>query len=664
MKCYLRDMMELSDTALLWLEKHNPLLLRERLDQIGCLNSPKEIKVYPSTEVLIVRGVDVSLTLLEGIEVLLIEDDLSKIAAFLHQKDFLPHQKLFLSTSSKEQLYPIIRKFAFKNIQYYGQLQEIQAAVDGMKMSYSEYRDLGLHIIPNILANLLHIDSYIDGRDLSKLLIDEEAIICGNGLSLKKGIEEIKQQKNRPLIFSVGSSLPVLLEAGIIPDFFVVIDPSPPVELYKCLKQISIPIFYQNRASKEILHLHQGPKIFMGSCHGWQIEDVLMQELERENFSFDGGWHAGNFGAHVALALGCSKITLVGMDGIAKGLEESSLKVEGKSTRGDLYYGMDFFSLLLEYFPGRTICHYTFGFSFEGATLVDHLEVKGKLSEIKLPLPKKVDQEKVKDAIDRMFDHQMLESLGNFMSTIKQEGALANVSAACLLAELSLEPLYQHFCLPMWEIWKNVIENSKDILSQITFTYQLLKPFCEKTGRVGSLFYLFGKREGFFKRVDANGVVRAQGNYFNGLSCGVFTHYDESGRLRACQPMKEGLRDGKYQVYDGGVLVREGEFKQGLSHGKHLCYIQGKIVDEISYSEGAKTGVHKVYSDCGVKVEEIEYKEGDRFDRKKFDENGSIVYSGTWKGDEFEEVGYDNEIKMFTRLGKMVDKKLVFKEDF
>ncbi len=651
--------MELSDQIILWLEKHNPLLSMQRLDHLTPLTSFKEVKVFDCTDVLIIEGVDTLIPPLRGLKVLMIEDDLSKIAALLQQADFAPHENLFLSTRSKEQLYPILKQFVFKKIQYQGNLREVSSAMDEITMSFSEYRDLGEVILPNILGNLLHIHSYIDGRDLGELLTNEEAIICGNGLSLKRGISEIKQMKKRPIIFSVGSSLPVLLEEGIIPDFFAIIDPSPPKELYSCLKDISIPIFYQNRASKEILHLHQGTKIFMGSSRGWQIEDALIHELKRESFSFDAGWHAGNFGAHIALAMGCAKITLVGIDGVAKAGEAAPLEKEGKFTRSDLYYGMDFFTFLLENFPERTICHYTEGFSFKGALIVDKLEVKGKSCEIKLPKALEFEQQKVKSILHCYFDHSMLESCEELMS----QKELNKLFSAALLAELSLEPLTQHFCLPIWEIWKNLLENSQDVLSKITFIYTLLKRFSAKTGKIGDAFYLFGKREGSYKRIDANGVVREQGAYFNGLAEGLFSTYTEKGKLLVTQEMSEGLRHGKYQVFDGKELVREGQFYEGLAHGRHLCYHREKIVDDIMYDRGNKCGVHKIYTDNGVKVEEIHYREGDFFDRTKYDENGSKVYSGIWKDGLFEEIGYQKGMELFRRLGKLVGKKLVFEGD-
>ena len=257
---------------------------------------------------------------------LLVENDQARIFSFLSRDEFIPNENLFLATSEKEQIYPIIKKLVFKKVQYEGNLSTIASYVDGMHMSFSEYRDLGEKILPNILANLLHNSKYIDGRDLLGFLEGEEAVVCGSGISLEKGIEEIKKRKKRPYIFSVGSSLPVLVNEGIIPDFFVIIDSSPPLSLYECLKGLSIPIFYQNRASKDLLFLHTGVKIFMGSSRGWKIEDSLMREMGRENFSFDAGCHAGNFGAHIALALGCKKVLLLGMDGIAKEGEEVSLK--------------------------------------------------------------------------------------------------------------------------------------------------------------------------------------------------------------------------------------------------------------------------------------------------------------------------------------------------
>jgi|GEM_PF-3087768 len=655
--------MELTDEIFLWLEKHNPLLARETFPIGPFFPSKKTIELLSDTEVCIIQGVDcLPLYPVKGVKIVLIEENLSKIGSFLDHKGFLPHKDLYISTKEKEQLYPILQQCLFKKVQYEGDLDDVKKAMDELRMGFSEYRDLGEEIIPNILGNLIHIQEFIDGRQLKGLFLNQEAIVCGSGASLQEGIKEIQAMEHRPWIFSVGSSLPILIKEGIIPDFFVVIDPCPPLELYQCLQELSIPIFYQNRASKDLLYLHKGPKVFMGSHYGWEIENYLLKEVGIENFFFDGGFHAGNFGVHIALTLGCLKVTLLGMDGVAKEGEEVSLEKMGKKTRGDLYYGMDFFSLLAQHFPERTLYHYTQGFSFEGAVVINRLHEGKKKENITLPQGKKILIERVEKVLETCFNHPMLPIIEEGLSQIKGEEG-NELLLACLEAELSLHPLYLHLCLPLWEVWKNLLQGEDDKgVAHITFVYTILKRCSQKTSKIEGCFSLLGKKEGLFERLDDLKQVRERGYYYNGLADGLFSTYDENGELVVTFEMKKGLRDGEYRVYKNMKIIREGRFYKGLCHGVHRCYIDGRVVDECCYEYGKKSGVHRIYTDEGIKIEEIEYKEGDFFDRYRYDDEGALIYSGIWINGMFEEERFDQGKQIFSRKGTMVENKIIFKE--
>lgn len=658
--------MHLREDIYKWLEKTNPLLLFEKLSSVEILNKPKKIKIFSDTEVLIVLGVDkyeYIPALKKGIKVLVVEDDQVKISSFLLRDDFIPDENLFLAKSDKEQILPIIKQFVFKKVQYEGNLSTISSYIDGMHMSFSEYRDLGEKILPNILGNLLHIDRYIDGRDLIGLLEGEEAVVFGSGISLKSGIKEIKNKKKRPFIFSVGSSLPLLIKEGIIPDFFVIIDPDPPLSLYKCLKDLSIPIFYQNRANKDLLFRHNGLKIFMGSSRGWKIEDSIIQEMGRENFSFDAGCHAGNFGAHIALALGCKKVVLVGMDGIAKQEEEVSFEKDGKATRGDLFYGMEFFNTLKEEFPDQKLYHYTEGFCFDIASKIDTIDIKNKQKIISLPKENIFDQTIAKRVIDQYFDHQMLSSLQSFFVKIKEDKSMIKPFSACILAEFSLQPFYLYYLCPLWDIWKYILKEKDDILCKLTFFYSILNLFSKKTGYENEYFYLFGRKEGSYAFFDKNKILREKGYYYDDKYEKYIKQYGQGKELIVYQEMCNGMRDGKYKVYQNRQLTRDGAFVEGKAHGRHCCYEKDKIIDEIFYDMGEKVSTHKYFSKSGVKLEEIIYKENGYFDRFAFTESGQNKYSGIWKGKIFYEKFYDNGKVILSRCGKIINNKMVYTED-
>ena len=644
--------MEWREEILLWVEKMNPSLLIIDDVQIK-LHEQKYVTLHADTEVLIIKGVDsVSYqeALDKGVSVLLVEENNAKISTFLSSESFKPHKNLYLSTLDKEQLFPILKKFVFKKVQEEGDLSEIIPYIGGMEMSFSEYRNLGKVILPNILSNLLHVEEYIDGRELASSLEGEGVIVCGSGISLESAIIEITKMHTRPYIISTGTSLPKLLEAGIIPDFFAAVDPAAPLKVLSSLENVSIPFFYQNRTSQDLLFAHGGVKIFMGSSRGWQIEDALMGEMGRENFFFDAGCNAGNFGVHTALSLGAKKVLLVGMDGVARDAEDGEMWVDGSRTRSDLYYGLDFFKTLQENFTDRRIEFYS------GA-----IEIAAKKGRIDLPSPIKQDVMQAKNVIDRYFDHEMLPAVRIFLNRVRENSTPQQALAACLLAEFSLEPLYLHFMLPLWEVWKFLMPEAQDDFAKITFFYNLLKNFSEKTGYVEEQFFLFGKKEGEYLGYDGHKTLRERKYFYKGKEEGLNRVYDSGGRLLSVQNMKTGLRDGEYKVYSGDHLVRSGSFIDGRPHGEHLCFYDGRIMDQVCYEHGKKCGVHKKFSLDGYKRSEISYhKGGDFFDTYHFDGKGMKTYSAVWKKGVFTEERFDKGQKILSRRGKVEDGALVF----
>jgi antitoxin component YwqK of YwqJK toxin-antitoxin module len=426
------------------------------------------------------------------------------------------------------------------------------------------------------------------------------------------------------------------------------------MEGYLCLENISIPLFYQNRASKEVLFKHRGAKIFMGSSKGWQIEDALMHDLGRESFAFDAGLHAGNFATHIALSLGCKKIVLAGMDGVSKIGERGDLLKEGKATRADLYYGMDFFAMLQENFPSAEIEHYTVGFSFKGSKVVNKIQIAPKKRDFTFKEPVCSDYKQVKRVFDLYFSHDLIPLFETLFKKVKEDNSFAKLHAVILLTEISSTPLYIHFLYPLWEVWKYLLKNSEDELAKMTFFYSVLQSI---KGFLGLLM-----KEGPYQRFDKRGTLREEGYIFNGKAEFERKKYDEEGKLICLEKMKEGVCHGECKVYKHDGLVFEGTFVKGVAHGPHVCYYKGKIVDLQEFDHGKKCGISKIYDDNGVKREEIVYKEKDLFDRIKFDEVGQKIYEGIFHGDRFIEKRFMDGKELSKREGKMVDGVLVFLE--
>lgn len=90
---------------------------------------------------------------------------------------------------------------------------------------------------------------------------DKPIIIASSGPSLNKNKHLLKDIKDRVFIFSAGSALKPLLDAGVKPDMFCIIDPQPMT--YKQIEgyeDMDIPLVFLDTASAYTVSMYKGPK--------------------------------------------------------------------------------------------------------------------------------------------------------------------------------------------------------------------------------------------------------------------------------------------------------------------------------------------------------------------------------------------------------------------
>jgi antitoxin component YwqK of YwqJK toxin-antitoxin module len=102
-----------------------------------------------------------------------------------------------------------------------------------------------------------------------------------------------------------------------------------------------------------------------------------------------------------------------------------------------------------------------------------------------------------------------------------------------------------------------------------------------------------GNRDGHWKDLYADGKIKAEGDYKNGVQVGEWKFYYLGGKLE---------QDGKFTstgkfhgiwkwYYESGQLMREEEYDNGLKDGMHTEYDEnGKIVEEGEYVKDQEDG--------------------------------------------------------------------------
>lgn len=172
-----------------------------------------------------------------------------------------------------------------------------------------------------------------------------------------------------------------------------------------------------------------------------------------------------------------------------------------------------------------------------------------------------------------------------------------------------------------------------------------------------------GKREGFGRTVNSNGITLYEGGYKNDLREGFGVHHYRSGAVSYIGDFKEDKRDGF------GVSFRESDHALHISHWQNgkpqgmatifnkngdLIY-NGQIIDGQKqgagvsvdpethcvfvekYENNEKAGQATLFDADGNLIYSGGWQNGKRQGHgTAFDKNGNVVYTGEWKDDRYE----------------------------
>ena len=139
------------------------------------------------------------------------------------------------------------------------------------------------------------------------------ALIAGAGPSLDRNIDIIKKNRDKFIIFTVGTALKSFLSNDIIPDFLCII------ELYDCSKQIkdvdlSEVNYIIEPYSNPVLHKVNSKRIFSHITNNADINKLWAEMCKFDNSDYYSSGTVTFSAMDTARILGCSKIVTVGLD--------------------------------------------------------------------------------------------------------------------------------------------------------------------------------------------------------------------------------------------------------------------------------------------------------------------------------------------------------------
>lgn len=168
-------------------------------------------------------------------------------------------------------------------------------------------------IAGTILYNSLYIpDCYMTYQLAHVIPRDIPAIVVAAGPSLNKNIKTIKKAKNRAFIIAVDTAIRPLLNEGIIPDMFAIVDAVKPLKLVDVPGAENIPLLASMASSQAVLAFHTGKKFFYNESFDYvnRIFDMFGKDFKE----VASGGSVATTAFALAYMVGIDTIIMVGQD--------------------------------------------------------------------------------------------------------------------------------------------------------------------------------------------------------------------------------------------------------------------------------------------------------------------------------------------------------------
>lgn len=276
------------------------------------------ILVYePSIEIfeMVMETIDISELILDKPVLLVVnqlnENELKTAIRMMIKLDTVTSLKV-LVTPNYDYIFPKQMKEA---------LHQLDKVYDDMIVTWNTVRRYTDVAGENLIYNMKHM---LHGYNVSQLqgMLEGNipAFVISAGPSLNKNIDELKAIGRKGCIIAVDTAIKPLLNHGITPDFFVIVDGKKPTELMNHPLVSQIPLVTCNIVAKGIMDLHTGKKFFYSSDN--PLEDLIYKEARKKaglaKFLYPQGLATGGSVANSAFALAnymnASEIIFVGQD--------------------------------------------------------------------------------------------------------------------------------------------------------------------------------------------------------------------------------------------------------------------------------------------------------------------------------------------------------------
>lgn len=171
----------------------------------------------------------------------------------------------------------------------------------------------------NMFHNLPYLCEGYNVCELQGMLPDDvPVIVVSAGPSLNKNIMDLKKAVGKACIIATDTAMKPLLNAGIRPDLFVIVDGLKPALLFEHKEISKVPMVTMTSVSVGPMDIHKGKKFFYYS--GSAFEDQLFFELSRKEcrdcslYNIPTGGSVATSAFSLGVLMGAKTVILMGQD--------------------------------------------------------------------------------------------------------------------------------------------------------------------------------------------------------------------------------------------------------------------------------------------------------------------------------------------------------------
>lgn len=181
------------------------------------------------------------------------------------------------------------------------------------RVNFNTHKNFSNVLVQNVLSNLTHIlDAYKTTQLIEVIPRDIPGIVVAAGPSLNKNIKELKTAKGRAFIVAVDTAIKPLLDAGIVPDLFAIVDGEKPLSLVEREGAREIPLMGTLCSAKEIFNYHTGMKFLFNE--GFQYAERVFLRAKMPPGDVSSGGSVATHIFSLLYKIGLKRIILVGQD--------------------------------------------------------------------------------------------------------------------------------------------------------------------------------------------------------------------------------------------------------------------------------------------------------------------------------------------------------------